>query len=349
VLVESAGLPAKVSAVIEPTPAFMGLTPIVLEAAADAPLAGSLAEFVAKPADAKQPFTSRFRLLSELVYGTPNNATYWTYTATKVPVAVTEPAPFKISIVEPKAPLVHNGSMNLRIIAERQAGFTAPITIYPLYNPPGIGSAGAVTIAEGQTETVLPINANGGAPVRAWKYAVWGVATVGNGPVWVSSQLAKIDVAPPYLAISLERAMGEQGKATTMFGKVQVATPWDGAAKVKLMGLPAHVAAPEVDLTKDAKEIAFPITLEANAPPGTHKNLFCQVVITQNGEPVVQNVGQSELRVDKPAVAAAAPAAPAAAKPAAAPPPPGEKRLSRLEQLRKEQEEREKTKKESPG
>ena len=117
VLIDAAGLPAKVSAVIEPTPAFMGLTPIVFEAAADAPLGGSLAEFVAKPADLKQPFTSRFRLISELVYGTPNNATYWTYSAGKVPVAVTEPAPFRISIVEPKAPLVHNVSMNLKFVA----------------------------------------------------------------------------------------------------------------------------------------------------------------------------------------------------------------------------------------
>jgi hypothetical protein len=276
------------------------------------------------------------------VYGTPNNATYWGYDAPKVAVAVAEAVPFKISIVEPKVPLVHNGSMNLKIVVERQSGFTGPITIYPLYNPPGVGSAGAATIAANQNETVLPLNANTGAPVRKWKYVVWGVATVGNGPVWVSSQLANLEIAPPYLALNLERAMGEQGKTTTLYGRVQVTTPWEGPAKVQLIGLPAKVTAPVVDLVKDAKEIAFPITLDPAAPAGQHKNLFCQVVITQNGEPVVQNIGSSELRVDKPLVAAAPTAA--AAKPAAAPPTPpaGEKRLTRLEQLRKEQEEREK-------
>lgn len=341
VTVEAVGMPAKVAVATEAVAPYMGLTPAVIEAAADAPLAGSLAEFVAKPVDPKQPFASRFRMRSELVYGTPNNATYWSYSAPKVAVAVTEPAPFRISIVEPKVPLVHGGSMNLRIVAERQAGFTGPITIYPLYNPPGVGSAGAATIAAGQNETVFPLNANGGAPVRKWKYVVWGVATVGNGPVWVSSQLATVEIAPPYLALRLERAMGEQGKTTTLYGKVQVAKPWDGPAKVKLIGLPAKVTAPEVDLTKDAKEIAFPIALDAAAPPGQHKNLFCQVVITQNGERIVQNLGSSELRVDKPIVNAAAAPAAAAAKPAA-PPPAGEKRLTRLEQLRKEQEEREK-------
>jgi hypothetical protein len=338
--VEAAGLPAKVSATAEPIPAFMGVTPVVLEAAADAPIGGTLADFTAKPVDPKQPFESRFRLNSELVYGTPNNATYWTYSGEKVAVAVTEPAPFKISIVEPKVPLVHNGSMNLKIMAERQSGFTAPITIYPLYNPPGVGSAGAATIPEGQNETVLPLNANTGAPARKWKYVVWGVATVGNGPVWVSSQLAMVEIAPPFLALNLERATGEHGKPTTLYGKVQIATPWEGSAKVRLIGLPAKVTAPEIDLTKDAKEISFPLTLDPAAPPGQHKNLFCQVVITQNGEPIVQNVGSSELRVDKPQVAAAA--APAGPQKPAAAPPAGEKRLTRLEQLRKEQEERDK-------
>jgi Bacterial pre-peptidase C-terminal domain len=341
--VEAAGLPAKVSAATEAIAPYMGLTPAVIEAAADAPLAGSLAEFVAKPVDPKQTFTSRFRLRSELVYGTPNNATYWSYNAQKVAVSVAEAVPFKISIVEPKVPLVHNGSMNLKIVAERQPGFTGPITIYPLHNPPGVGSAGAATIAADQTETVFPLNANTGAPVRKWKYVVWGVATVGNGPVWVSSQLATVEIAPPYLALNLERAMGEQGKTTTLYGKVNVTTPWEGPAKVQLIGLPAKVTTPIVDLTKDAKEIAFPLTLDAAAPAGQHKNLFCQVIVTQNGEPVVQNLGSTELRVDKPLVAAA-PTPAAAPKPAAAPPA-GEKRLTRLEQLRKEQEEREKAQK----
>jgi hypothetical protein len=273
------------------------------------------------------------------VFGYPNLTAYWSYNAPKAPVVVTEPAPFKVSIVEPKVPLVHNGSMNLKVVAERLNGFKGPITIYPLYNPPGVGSAGAATIADGQTETVLPLNANTGAPVRKWKYVVWGVATVGNGPVWVSSQLATVEVAPPMMAFALDRAASEQGKPTTLYGKVQVATPWEGTAKVTLVGLPPKVTAPVVEITKDSKELVFPLTVDGAAPPGQHKNLFCQVVVTQHGEPIVQNVGGTELRVDKPLVAAAPAAKPQAAAPA---PAPTAKRLSRLEQLRKEQEEREK-------
>jgi hypothetical protein len=338
---DATGLPVGVKMVADPVPSFMGATPVVFESTADAPLAGTLAEIHAKPADAKAPpFKSRFTLRSDLVFGYPNATMYWSYSAPKMPVVVSEAAPFKISIVEPKVPLVHNGSMNLKIVAERNKDFTGPITIYPLYNPPGVGSAGAATIADGQTETVLPLNANGGAPARKWKYVVWGVATVGNGPVWVSSQLATVEIAPPMMAFQLDRAASEQGKATTLFGKIQVATPWTGAAKIKLIGLPPKVTTPDIEITKDSKELSFPLTVDPAAPVGQHKNLFCQVIVTQDGEPIVQNVGSTELRIDKPLVAAVAakPQASAPAKPAA----PTEKRLSRLEQLRKEQEEREK-------
>jgi hypothetical protein len=338
---EGAGLPAGVRMTADVVPGFMGSAPVVFEAAADAPLAGTLGEILPKAADPKAaPFKGRFALRSDLVFGYPNLTPYWSYSAPKAPVVVTEPAPFKVSIVEPKVPLVHNGSMNLKVVAERLNGFKGPITIYPLYNPPGVGSAGAATIADGQTETVLPLNANGGAPVRKWKYVVWGVATVGNGPVWVSSQLATVEVAPPMMAFQLDRAATEQGKPTTMFGKVTVATPWEGPAKVTLVGLPPKVTAPVIEITKDAKELAFPLTVDAAAAAGQHKNLFCQVVVTQNGEPIVQNVGGTDLRIDKPLVAAAPAAKPQAAPTAATP---AQKRLSRLEQLRKEQEERERS------
>jgi hypothetical protein len=338
-LLEGRGLPAKMTATAEPVPPYMGATPVVFEAAADAPLTGTLADMEAKPSDPKHPPTaSRFLQKSELVFGEPNLQTYWSRMEPKIPVVVTEAVPFKITIVEPKVPLVHGGSMNLKIIAERQNGFKGPITVYPLYNPPGVGSVGGITIPDGQTEGLFTLNANSGAPVRKWKYVVWGVATVGNGPIWTSSQLATFEIARPYLTVNLERAMGEQGKSTTLFGKVQVNTPFPDKAKVKLIGLPPKVECPEVEITAESKEISFPLKLDAAALAGTHKNLFCQIVVTQNGEPVVHNLGSSELRIDVPILTKAAPT-PAAAPKAA---PAAEKRLSRLEQLRKEQEEREK-------
>ncbi len=199
-------------------------------------------------------------------------------------------------------------------------------------------------IPEGKTEALFPINANGGAPVRKWKYVLLANAPIASGPVWVSSQLATIEIAPPYMQLSIERGAVEQGKDTQMFVKITNTKPFAGSAKMHLIGLPTKVTTKELQIAKDTKEIAFPIKVEPTAPAGIHRNLFCQIVVMDNGEPVVHNLGGSELRIDVPlppkkgAAVAKTNAPPPMKTPSAAP----EKRLSRLEKLRLEQQEREK-------
>jgi hypothetical protein len=115
-----------------------------------------------------------------------------------------------------------------------------------------------------------------------------------------------------------------------------------GEAQVTLVGLPNKAATEVKKITKDTKDLVFHIKTDKATPAGNHANLFCQVVITQNGEPIVHNLGTGQLRVDvplppKPNAPAPAPKPVAAApKPAAAPPKP----LSRLEKLRLEAKER---------
>src|SRR5262249_42005819 len=159
-----------------------------------------------------------------------------------------------------------------------------------LFNPPGVGSASAVTIPEGQSEALYPVNAAGNAQVRKWKIAVQGVATVGNGPIWVSSQLATLEIAPPYVALAMERAAAEQGKNTERFCKVQHNKPFSGSAKIRIVGLPPKVTATDLEITKDTKEIGFKLGIDKTTQPGQHRNIFCQLVIMENGEPILHNV-----------------------------------------------------------
>ncbi|HJZ91332.1 MAG TPA: PPC domain-containing protein [Gemmataceae bacterium] len=338
--VKPEGIPAKVAVATDVMKADMSLVPVVFEAAADAAQGTGRVSFAASHADPNVKIGSAFDVRSDFVYSAPGQSLYTFRSENSTVLAVTDAVPFKVSIVEPKVPLVHGGSMNLKVVAERAAGFKAPITVVPLYNPPGVGSASAVTIPEGQNEVLFPLNANGGAPVRKWKYVVLATAPVKDGPVWVSSQLATIEIAPPYLQLAIERAAVEQGKDTQMFVKVTPAKPFAGEAVIRLIGLPPKVTTQELQLTKDTKEVAFPLKVDATAPAGIHKNIFCQVVLTENGEPVVHNLGGSDLRIDVPLP----PKKDAPATAAAPPPMPNPmKRLSRLEQLRLEQEERERT------
>src|SRR3954452_15724760 len=99
----------------------------------------------------------------------PNNNYYYNTTVEKLYVAVTEPAPFKIRIVEPKVPLVQYGVMDLKVIAERSPGFDEPITVKMMFNPPGVGSLSDVTVAKGETTADYRINATAEAQLRKYK------------------------------------------------------------------------------------------------------------------------------------------------------------------------------------
>ena len=62
----------------------------------------------------------------------------WSHYADRAPVAVTKSLPYTIRAVKPKAPLVQGGSIELKIVAERETGFENAIAIRTLYNPPGV-------------------------------------------------------------------------------------------------------------------------------------------------------------------------------------------------------------------
>lgn len=339
-------LPAGLTHAADTVDPGVDLIPVVLEAKPDAPTAGVLSDVTCKPTDPKLAFPSYTGL--DVQYNIAiNNTPFHRHDTNRIAIAVTDAVPFGIEVVEPKVPVVQNGSYTLKIKGTRTAPFKGPITIYPLWTPPGMGIAGSAVIPEGQTETTLYINAAPNATPKTWKTALIAVADYGKGATWVSSQLFSLTVAPPLVTFAQERAAVEQGQKTQVICKVAVNTPFDGKAKVNLVGLPAKVVAPPLELSKDQKEIAFEVTTDKTSPAGKH-GVFCQLIIEKNGEQIVHNVGGGELRIDVPLPpkAATATPTPAAAKPAAAAPAKApEKRLSRLEQLRQEQEAKEKAEK----
>lgn len=338
------GLPAGVTPVVDVVDPGFGTVPVVFEAKADAAHAGGLLDFAVAPTDANVKALSRVRLDVNYNIGL-NNTPFHRHFTDRVAVAVTDAAPYSIEVIEPKAGIPQNAAYNLRIVAKRAEGVKGPITVYPLFTPPGMGIAGSATIAPEQTETTLYVNAAPNAAVRKWKTALIAVADAGKGPVWTSSQLFTLEVVPPMVTLAQERTAMEQGASGQVFGKVNVVTPFVGDATVKLIGLPAKVAAPEVKINKDSKELTFAVTTDKTSPAGKH-GTYCQVVIVHNGETLVQNAGGGELRIDVPlppkVAATPTPAANPMPNQPAPPAKPPEKRLTRLEQLRLEQEEREK-------
>ncbi|QJW93576.1 PPC domain-containing protein [Frigoriglobus tundricola] len=338
-------LPAGVTLTAETMEPGLNVVPVVFEAKPDAPAAGHLSAITATHTDPMAPIPSKTTLDAAFAINQPGQTVYSRHVFDRTAVVVSEAAPYSIKVIEPKVPLVQNGSANLRVVAKRAEGFKGAITVFPLWTPPGMGIQGSAVIPEGQTETLLPMNAAPNAAARKWKTAVTAVADAGKGPVWTSSQLFALEVAAPFVTLTMERPAVEQGKDTQLFCKVAVATPFEGKAKVALIGLPAKTTTQVIEITKDTKEFAFPIVADKTSPVGQH-NVFAQVIIDRGGEQIAGNTGGTQLRIDvplPPKVAVATPTpAPMTPKPATPTPPTPPKRLTRLEQLRLEAEEREK-------
>ncbi len=354
------GLPAGVSIQADVMAPGQQTLVVLAEARADAPVAGALARVEGKPVDPKLDVPSEFRHACELVLG-QNNQTYWGRSVDRLAVAVTEESPFSIEIVEPRVPLVRGGSMNLKVVAKRKPGFTAPIAIALPWNPPGVSSSGGVSIPEKADEATIPVNADGGAELKTSRVVVNGTATTPGGPVMVSSQLARLTVAERFLTFAYKAASVEQGQETDLVVDVTRGVEFPGDAQVTLIGLPNKVTTDPKTVNKESKELVFRIRTDKASPAGNHQNLFCQVTVTKDGEPIIHNLGSGQLRIDVPLPPKPKPAAPApppvAAAAAAVPPPPKpaapapapEKRLTRLEKLRLDAQERAKAGELAPG
>jgi hypothetical protein len=102
--------------------AAMSDVPVLYTATADAQPAGSLADLIGQPVDANIPIVGHLAQQSGLVRG-QNQIVVWGHDANRMAAVVSEEIPFKIDIVQPKRPLVRNGSLQL-VVATRAAGFT---------------------------------------------------------------------------------------------------------------------------------------------------------------------------------------------------------------------------------
>ena len=152
-----------------------------------------------------------------------------------------------------------------------------------VWNPPGVSSQPEATIPKGATNVFYQLNAGGGAEVHSWKIAVLGHATVAGGQMYVSSQLADLEVGAPFLTGKIETLWVNPGKPGKLTVNLQRAKPFEGKATIRLCGLPEKVTAPEKTITKDDQEVVFDLTVDPTCSAGSYRNLFCAVDVPQNG------------------------------------------------------------------
>ena len=82
--------------------------------------------------------------------------------------------------------------------------------------------------------------------------------------------------------------------------KLDQKVPFEGKAKVALVGLPQGVTAEDREITKDDKDVRFPLKATATAQVGQHKTIFVSFTLVKNGETMTNTIASAGiLRVDK--------------------------------------------------
>ena len=278
-----------------------GQMPVVFEAAPDAVVSATLSDVLAQPADPKKQVTGGYAQTVELVHGQPNNYPYLKTDITQLALSVADEAPFRLELTPPPVAILEDGQASLKVTAVRKAGFTGPINVAMLYNPPGINSQAVVTIPEKQDSVDLPLNANGDAKIKTWQIAVIASADAGQGSAWAASGLVPFTVAKPYITAHLDRANTVQGQPVTITCHLDQNAHFDGKAHIRLMGLPSRVAASDIDVTGTDAQAVFNVTTDPTSPAGKHGDLFCEVTVESKGVKQVANTAfGGTLRIDKP-------------------------------------------------
>jgi len=341
---ECAQLPAGVTMHAPRVAGNTNAVPVIFEAEEDAPLEGRLC--ILRGVHTKnEKIRGRFQQRVDLVLGNPNNSLYYWTTVRSLPVCVIEKAPFRVSIAQPKVPLVRDGSMELKVTVHRDEGFTGGVRLTMPFTPPGINTRRVVDVAKGKTEARYLVNANNSAAAGKWRLTVQASAEVkGGGTVYVAAPHIDLEVSTHLLTGTIPLTVTTRGEATEVVCKLEQVTAFDEEAEIRLNGLPSGATTTPQKITKDTKEVVFPVATTDKSPSGQHKSLFCSLSVVRNGELIRQSfAGGGVLRIDKPRPApkvakpvVAKKAEPVPAKPKDKP----KKRLTRLEQLRQEAAER---------
>lgn len=281
--------------------------PVLLKSTADSALKAYLVDLQGTAVVGETTITGGLRQHTPLVIG-ENNRDMWGHDAERMAVSVSGPAPFQVQIVPPQVPLVRDGSLDLRIVATKVAGFDQPLQIQMLYNPPGVSSPGSITMNPDQTEVALQLTANGAAALGTWPIVVTAIGAKDGVRHEVATQLLPLLVEDRFINGEFEKASLEQGQSGQMVMHWTRRVNPSGKVTAELVALPPGVTTTPVEVAPDQADVVFPVVATADARVGRHTTIICKIVALHPQEAITQYLGGGQLRVDPPAT----PATPAA-------------------------------------
>ncbi len=287
-------LPAGVTVQHEPIAAGQGTLPVLFSAAPDAAPAGAQVDAHGIWRNGESVLEGGLSQTYRLVLG-QNQTVFDSYDVQRVAMAVTDEAPYSLSVQQPNVPTPAASNRYLKVTATRKEGFDAPIELNVPWLPNEVGVPTA-RIEQGQTETAIRLEVRGGAPRGEFPLGVVGA----SAGYQVASPFATILVEEPWLAMSAPETQGEQGGQIALQGTLTVAKPFEGEFPMELLGMPKGLTTDPQPITAATTEVVFPVQVAADAPEGKHGPFFFSTKITVNGEEIQVGLSGPQVKIFKP-------------------------------------------------
>jgi hypothetical protein len=333
VRLEHSNLPQGVSLDVQEIAAGTYVAPVVIEAAADAPLGATLVHVKGIASSDKGTITGVFEHVVDLIPGT-GDSSYQSIVVHDLAVVVTEEAPYGVELSAPAAPLARDGTIELLAKATRAKGFNEPIEVSLPYLPPGVEMEGPVIVPPDQSEAKLRLFARPNADPASWRLAAEArqapprrdrremtmalmnqLAAAGGGGgaggrrrrpqaegmPQVSSEFVSLDLVPARFGARFVPVAIEQGKSAVVVCELERATELPANTVATLEGLPPRSTAEPVKLRQGAGRIEFTVMVGATTTIGEHDSLICALTTEIEGRSVSYHVGRGgKLKVSAP-------------------------------------------------
>jgi hypothetical protein len=302
---EAIGLPEGVTMVAPRITKGVNRIPVEFIASPGVEPQAVLIDLLARPVDPKATVESGSRQSFALL-NRPGDLPWHFVFLDKYALAITDPAPFSISLEAPATGLVQSGELQLKVKVTRHGDFKGSVEIEPDWLPNGVSHEPVVTIPAGKDEAAVKIQANDKAAPGTYKIAMNASTTGGDGysgigRVRVSSEFVDLRVSEPYLSIDLQRTSVERGKTAVLIGALRQNKPFPGKATITLRQLPKGVKMldPAPEITSKDTEVIFHVEADPDALAGLYRGINCEVAIAEAGQTIREHTGNGTLRVDE--------------------------------------------------
>jgi hypothetical protein len=319
VRIETSRLPAGVSVDLKEIPEDTYLTPMIVEAAADAPLASSLVELKGLASTAAGTVAGGFAQVVDLLPGA-GDSSFESIRVDRLAVAVTEEAPYGVNLSAPTTSLARDGVIDVVVRVSRSKGFDEALEVSLPYLPPGVEMDGPAIVPPGQAEAILRLFARPDADPASWRLAAEARpapprrdrremtmalqaqinATGGGrrrrgsaeGLPQVASRFVPLELTPAPISGRFEPTAAEQGRSVTIACTIESARPLPGEMTATLEGLPPRAEATPVTIAPNARRVEFRVHVAASTPVGLYEGLTCRLSGQADGQSVVYRVGR---------------------------------------------------------